>query len=103
MTNNYASRRSVKHGIPSISGLDAKRQLQGVLTDQWQTLGVITAQIVIAPELVCRKQIVSQSREPATARQNIVTTSLKHMVAKGSVERKKNKEGRWMYRMKVEK
>lgn len=103
MTKASNTRRSVKHGIPSISGSDVKRQMEEVLTNRWQTLGVLTAQIVIAPELVGRKRIVSGSRTEESAKQNIVTTVLKNMAANGSIARKKNEKGRWEYRKKSQK
>ena len=95
-------RRSTKHNLPSIKCHDVKMQIATVLTNRWQTIGVISAQIVFAPELVERKRIVSGRGNGPTkyAKTNMVSTVLKHMTKKGDVDRKKNNEGRWIYRKK---
>jgi len=95
-------RASGKHAIPSINCDDIKQQVVSVLSEtQWQTIGLVAAQVVFAPELVARREIVSgYACNGLCARNNLVAKILQRLVTRGLARRKKNKNGRWVYTAK---
>lgn len=76
-------------------------QVKSVLTNQYQSAGLITAQVILPPDAVCRRLITGQQRLSSIeqAKKNIVMRTLSNMHRRGEVERRRDNDGIWEYRL----
>lgn len=92
--------RSAPRSAPLSRAPGAVAQVKTVLTDRYQSAGLITAQVLLPPDAVCRRLITGQQRLSSIeqAKKNIVMRTLSNMHIRGEVERRRGNDGIWEYR-----
>lgn len=92
--------RTAPRSAPLSRSPGAVSEVKRVLTDRYQSAGLITAQVLLPPDAVCRRLITGQERLSSVeqAKTNIVMRTLSNMHIRGEVERRKNNDGIWEYR-----
>ena len=88
-----------KAAISRASG--AVDQVKSVLSDRYQSAGLITAQVLLPPDAVCRRMITGQQRLSSieSAKKNIVMRTLSNLHLRGEVDRRMGDDGVFEYRM----
>lgn len=86
---------------PSISRAgDVTSQIMSVLSETFQSGGLISAQVVIPPDAICRRQARSLKRcTLAVAKNNIVARTLGNLFLRKKLERRVGQKGLLEYRL----
>lgn len=88
-----------RRSIHSRAG-DVGKQILSVLNDRFQSAGIISAQVIIPPDAICRRQMDCEHRRSfETAKNNIVMRTLLNLFMDGKVERRAGKAGLLEYRL----
>lgn len=79
-----------------------RAEILGVLTDKWQTSRLISLQVKVPPDAIAReskrRDVENGSRSLTSAKVTLVCNALRSMRRSGSLEWRKNSEGRYEYR-----
>jgi len=86
-----------KRRSPFSKAGDASKQIIGALLDsRYQTSSLISAQIILPPESICRRQLVYY-RSDSTTKNNIVLRTLSNLLKQGKVCRRIGTAGLFEY------
>ncbi len=93
--------RSSQRKAPLSRATGAVNQVKSVLSDRYQSAGLITAQVLLPPDAVCRRLITGQQRllSIESAKKNIVMRTLSNLHLRGEVDRRMGDDGVFEYRM----
>jgi hypothetical protein len=78
----------------------AVAQVESVLTDRFQSAGLITAQVILPPDAICRRITTGRQRLKTLecAKINIVMRTLSNLHIRGKVDRRRGSSGMWEYK-----
>jgi hypothetical protein len=76
-------------------------QVKSALSNRYQSAGLITAQVLLPPDAVCRRLITGQQRLSSieSAKKNIVMRTLSNLHLRGEVDRRMGDDGVFEYRL----